>query len=268
VCLALSAGFNRSGVFMSVQANAWALLAGVFDYANVRFGLAFMRYDYGASFAWWSLSLEEQFYLVLPPLAFLCGRYLPILLIPVVVLQFGLVRSALLTVFRTDAILLGVLLACWEGHRSFPLIGAQIGRLPAALRIALVAVLLVCLGVLGTLNLSFNRFTLGEIALVSAALVYLAAQNTGLLLGEGALRRLMVAIGARSYALYLVHIPAFFAAREIWFRIGGQHGDLPVALTGAALLLVGAELNWRFVEQPLRARGTRIAAGFVARRTA
>ena len=267
LCLLLSAVFNRSGVFQSVHANAWAMLAGVLDFANLRFADAIYRYDYGASFAWWSLSLEEQFYVVLPPLAFLCGRFLPLLLLPVVLLTFGMPRTLVLMAFRTDAIILGVLLACWEPHATFARAGAWLKRLPAVLRAGLAVGLVLWLGVLGTHNPFFDRYTVGLVALVSAALVFMAAQDTGLILPEGAARRFMVWLGTRSYALYLIHIPAFLAARELWFRIGGAHGDAPVVATGFVLLFACAELNWRYVEQPLRRRGARIAAQFASARS-
>jgi peptidoglycan/LPS O-acetylase OafA/YrhL len=41
---------------------------------------------------------------------------------------------------------------------------------------------------------------------------------------------------------------------------------LPLALTGFGLLLVATELNYRFVEVPLRRRGARIAQR-IAQRT-
>ena len=107
-------------------------------------------------------------------------------------------------------------------------------------------------------------------ALLCVLLVLLAAQNRGALLPESWARRLLVAIGARSYALYLVHVPAYFAAREIMFRAAGgaapRGSEIPVALLAAALVVLCAELNWRLVERPLRRRGRTIAARFTARR--
>jgi peptidoglycan/LPS O-acetylase OafA/YrhL len=107
---------------------------------------------------------------------------------------------------------------------------------------------------------SLPPYDVGLMGVFSTALVFLAAQDRGLILDAGMMRRVMVWVGSRSYALYLIHIPAFFAAREIWFRIGGPSGDLLVALTAIGILLICAELNWRFVEQPLRRYGAGIAA--------
>jgi peptidoglycan/LPS O-acetylase OafA/YrhL len=71
--------------------------------------------------------------------------------------------------------------------------------------------------------------------------------------------------GSRSYAIYLIHIPAFLSAREIWFRLqppGTIFTDrfgIRFTYTAAILLLVSVELSYRFVEVPLRRRGAQIA---------
>jgi len=102
-------------------------------------------------------------------------------------------------------------------------------------------------------------YDIGLMAVFSAGLVWLAAQDCGLILPEGRLRRVLMWIGARSYALYLVHIPAYFTAREILFRLGVSVPDSLVGLAGVGLTFALAEANWRCVEQPLRRYGVRLA---------
>jgi peptidoglycan/LPS O-acetylase OafA/YrhL len=265
ICLAASAWFNRAGLFGSVATNAWAALAGALDFANIRLALIFGHHDYGTSFAWWSLSLEEQFYILLPPAAFLLRGRLQLILIALVALQFPLRPHSLWPVmFRNQAILLGVLLACWEPHPSFRRVGWHLARWPAFARWIPAAALVLMLGALGVAGPA-PRFMIGLIALTSAALVYLAAQDAGLIMQASALRRVMLWLGARSYALYLIHIPAFFAARELCFRLGAQDNEPAAAFLGLALLLIGAELNWRLLENPLRRRGARIAQRYAAK---
>ena len=53
--------FRDSGIFGSLRANLEATVAGFLHIANLRFLDTFMRTEYGASFVYWSLSLEEQF---------------------------------------------------------------------------------------------------------------------------------------------------------------------------------------------------------------
>ncbi len=266
IILAASAWFNQSGLFGTVATNTWAMLAGILDFANVRFAALFKQHFYGASFAWWSLSLEEQFYFLLPLACFVLRRRLGPLLLIFVLIQFPLpARSIWQEVFRNQAILMGVLLALWEARPSFSSLGVRLARLPIVVPRAIVALLLLSLGWLGKQGLTAPG-QIGAIALVSTALVYLAAQDRGLILGAGAARKILLWVGARSYAIYLVHVPAFFAAREIWLRLGGAGSDLKPALTALALIALAAELNWRCVEQPLRAHGVRVADRFVTSR--
>jgi len=80
------------------------------------------------------------------------------------------------------------------------------------------------------------------------------------------LRAALTWTGTRSYALYLVHVPAFCATRELWSRLlppgtpPGPHDLWRYLLTALPLLALGAEANYRLLELPLRRRGAAIAA--------
>jgi peptidoglycan/LPS O-acetylase OafA/YrhL len=72
-------------------------------------------------------------------------------------------------------------------------------------------------------------------------------------------------VGARSYALYLIHLPVYHAAVELWSRLnpavlksGGGHTLILLATALPPIFLL-ADLNYRFVEVPLRRRGARLA---------
>ena len=100
---------NHSGAFGTLHANVQATLAGVAQYANFRFAESFMRFEYGASFVYWSLSLEEQFYLLLPLLILVCRKRLVWVLLALVAVQLFTWRSALLMSIRTDALALSLI---------------------------------------------------------------------------------------------------------------------------------------------------------------
>ncbi|MGH8434016.1 MAG: acyltransferase family protein [Pseudomonas sp.] len=261
--------FNQSGVFGTLRTNLEATVAGVLQVANLRFAETFGRSEYGASFVYWTLSLEEQFYLILPLLILVTRRYLPYLLLALVVVQMLSTRTLLTVVFRTDAIALGVLLAIWSQHSTYAMVRPVfLSRSRAAGTLAM-AGLFFCLGVVGSEVLHVVSYKFSLVALLSVLLVWMASYNMDLFIPAGPLKRLLLWVGTRSYAIYLIHIPAFYLTREIWFRLqpGVAPGDelfFPFVLTAGALLIFLSELNYRLIETPLRLRGSAIAKGFLA----
>lgn len=258
---------NESGAFGTLSANLAATLAGILQYANFRFADSFFRYEYGVSFVYWSLSLEEQFYLLLPLLIFVSRRFLPWILVGVIAAQFFVWRTPLLMVLRTDALAWGVLLAL-ASHKAFYVCLEPTWLLRwRPLGLILAALLVLGLTRVSTEQHLWSVWRIGVIALFSAALVWLASYDRGYLTLPAPLQRLGLWLGSRSYGIYLIHIPAFFLTREIAFRL---YGDSALDGTHTLLFLVLAictivlcsEANYRYVELPLRARGTAIARRF------
>lgn len=264
VMLIASLAFNQTGAFGSFRTNLEATVAGVLQVANFRLAETFMQWPYGASFVYWSLSLEEQFYLLFPLLILLARRYLLYAMVFLVLLQFFLVRTPTLMFFRTDALALGVLLALWTQHSSYVLFKPNfLERHKYGLAVVLVA--LICLWVLGSDQLRSVNIKVGMIALVSAALVWLASYDRGYLGFPKLLSSLLIWLGARSYAIYLIHIPAFYFTRELWLRTDaaaqGFNDEFfyPFLMTAFLLIVVLSELNYRLLEVPLRDHGKRVA---------
>lgn len=256
--------FRESGTFGDLRANIEATVAGFLHIANLRFLDTFMRTEYGASFVYWSLSLEEQFYLLLPLVVLLTRRWLVPVLVLIVLYQLLQERTLAMMVFRCDGMLLGVLLAIWSRHPSYQLARPEFLRsLP--LRGALpLLVILGCLALLGSDELRIASHRMSVIALLSVLLVWIASYNDDLLMPQP-LRHLAVWLGARSYAIYLIHVPAFFLTREIWQRThpgatAGPEQLLAYIFMAGTLILICAELNYRWVEQPLRRHGAAVAA--------
>lgn len=263
---------NRSGVFGSVHANLMATLAGMVDVANFRFADAFFRYEYGASFVYWSLSLEEQFYLLLPLLVVVLRRRIDMLMIALLVIQLFLFRTPLAMSLRTDALALGVLLAIAAPGKLHAMLNPHSMLRLRALRVMVPGLLLVLLAVFASGDLQDWRYRISAIAATSALLVWLASYDENYLLPDGRMKRLMVWIGARSYAIYLIHIPVYFLLRELCFRLGTPNRtplDLPawlLALLAIGLIALLADLNYCYIEQPLREHGRRLADDFMRRR--
>lgn len=264
VMLIASLAVNQTGAFGPFRTNLEATVAGLLQVANFRFAEAFMQWPYGASFVYWSLSLEEQFYLLFPLVILLARRYLLHAMILLVLLQFFLVRTPALMAFRTDALALGVLLALWTQHSSYLLFKPDfLERHKYGLAVLLVA--LICLWVLGSGQLRSVNIKIGMIALISAALVWVASYDRGYLGFPKILSNLLIWFGSRSYAIYLIHIPAFYFTRELWFHTDaaaqGFNEDFfyPFVITAFLLIVVLSELNYRLLEAPLRDYGKRAA---------
>ena len=62
--LVLTLTFNSSGAFLTWEENLPSAISGLLGIANLRLGL--IVHGSGIAFPYWSLSLEEQFYLLLP----------------------------------------------------------------------------------------------------------------------------------------------------------------------------------------------------------
>jgi peptidoglycan/LPS O-acetylase OafA/YrhL len=208
----------------------------------------------------WSLSVEEQFYLVWPLFIFLLLRRLPKLVLPILIA--GTVLSVAvtthfsiaspdaafyLTPFRAYEFAIGAL-CVWAERWRWPATrfaqGARSGSWVLGLALIVFAML--------TFDEQGTTFP-GWLALVptiGTALMILSRRPDGLdgLLSNGFMRY----IGLRSYSIYLVHWPVLVFAQEL-------HGELTLLSSSLciALTVVIAEVLYRFVERPFRIHGTR-----------
>lgn len=287
VALLCTSLFNRSGIFGSPGRMGWDALAAVLQVANIHWADCYVgalqrcnvvdapqvvtALPTGWSLlVYWSLSLEEQFYLLAPLLLLACPRrWLRMGLLLALLLQLPLARPPLggLWFFRTDALLLGVGLA-WAAQAGVGQLSAdRVERWRWPLRLAALALVL-GLCALGAAPRSGYVGAVSAVAALSAGLVWIAGQDRSLLIGSGRLRALLLWLGSRSYSLYLAHLVVFFATREIWFRVQGSLQQPPTwaSLASAALLLlVCAEATHVLVERPLRQHGRAVARRWLQR---
>ncbi|MFN8124243.1 MAG: acyltransferase family protein [Thermoleophilia bacterium] len=211
----------------------------------------------------WSLSIEEQFYVLWPPLLAIALPRLPRRVL-VAAVAAGAAGSAALawvlwrpfedpsriyygTDTRAVALLAGAGLALLLA-RGRP----QLGRVPleAAGAVGLAGVVVAFL-TLGDLEERLYRGGFLLVALAAAVLVFAASDpRAGIarLLGV----RPMVWLGRRSYGIYLWHWPVIMLTRP------GVDVDLdgaPLLAVRVALTLAAAALSYRYVETPLRRNG-------------
>jgi peptidoglycan/LPS O-acetylase OafA/YrhL len=265
------------------------------DLLHVPVQLFFLR-DFAMSgmpslvFTWfvvtWSLAVEEQFYLVAPPLIrFLSLRSLATVLVATIclapVLRYALIRywpsGALNMAYysmpaRADALAWGILLALAWRRPEFRRFLLQHPRL-------LQSVLLILLLGAGALLPWFTRPP-GIVTLVPG-LTWLAALYGCLLLLvltqtegwiAGAFRwKALRWLGAISYCVYLLHLSFDLLAHRLLLRASPEIYDLPgvlVSLLALALTFGAATLSWRYFEKPLIRRGHGYSYGESAAKSA
>ncbi len=213
----------------------------------------------------WSLSVEEQFYIVWPivTVVFLGTRRslrFSVVCLCAAVLTTALWRASLAhghtvteagrlgirTDTRADALLLGALAAYLWTQRAVPRRGlAPTGGLAAAF-------LACCFLFVPPTNTFYNDGGYTLVAVAAAIIVLAVAEGTRAAthaFGWSPLR----SVGRVSYGLYLWHLPVFFAVAR--YTTGWR---APVRLTLALMLTVAFTMaSWKFVEVPCLRRKDR-----------
>jgi peptidoglycan/LPS O-acetylase OafA/YrhL len=170
---------------------------------------------------------------------------------------------------RFDGISLGVLLALFRGTTAYSVLESTfLAR--AWARIPLACLLVACIVIIPGGGAIVPKF-MSLVVAVCGVLVLIASFDKGYLIGPSVLRTVLVWIGERSFAIYLMHNTVVWIIREIWFRLwAGTPPTMPTAIPflAAAICMIAvlSDLSFRFFETPLRQRGKKIAAEFMADR--
>jgi len=224
-------------------------------------GIGCMNPDFNGVF--WSLSLEEQFYLLFAILAFfftyshLAKAYLAILVVSIAANYFFINGAfSLAWVLRPQGLIVGVLLAIHQDR-----VAALVARLSSRIRIlvCVLAIALIC-----TLPTMLDLdWSIPLLAAASAIAVSLSLPDGGI--SRGNLGSLLQWVGNRSYSLYLCHLPIIIIVREVSFRVAGEQSvssqssavfaiAFPTTLAAA---LFAAHLSVRHIENNRRMKISR-----------
>jgi peptidoglycan/LPS O-acetylase OafA/YrhL len=219
----------------------------------------------------WSLSIEEQFYLVWPMVVMLCNRrvltmisaaLVGVALVSKILLAFHGVRDetiGLLTICRIDGLAIGAFIALAMRHPD----GAVWSCLRRRSRAIAVIVAVAVVGE-AAMNGSFGNSTLYTtvgstvVALLFGATLIMAVESpASALISRVLQQRLLLVFGRYSYALYLFHLPITLM---IWRYLYSPHrylADLATTVPGQLLFyglvlslpLACAWLSWHGYEK-------------------
>jgi peptidoglycan/LPS O-acetylase OafA/YrhL len=204
----------------------------------------------------WSLSVEEQFYMIFPAFILLTWRFggraqvafmAVFAIVSITLAQWQIMmgdeaRAFFLLQTRIWELLVGALVAYWlASERGQTILLSGRFRHVALLGLVLIVFAVAAYGA-GTLFPGFAALLpcLGAAAVISFA----TPQN---LVGRILCWQPMVFVGLISYSLYLWHYPLFS-----FIRISMRSDNLVPMLAGCVAAFLLAYLSWRFVEKPVR----------------
>jgi peptidoglycan/LPS O-acetylase OafA/YrhL len=225
---------------------------------------------------YWSLSVEEQFYLLYPLfLLLVASTRQRVLALAGALVAISLVIRPLsggnplhqffYTQSRCDGLIYGCLLYFASVQPWFRQVRQALAASRWLMRAVVVMVSLVIASV-PAIGFS-NTFTIPVVCLLSAVLVGIAACEAGAIDFPSPVRLALDFVGRRSYTIYLIHIPLFYLTCELMYRYCRAAGipisselALQYALTFAVLMLVSTEAVYRLLERPMIRRGQRTSA--------
>ncbi len=233
----------------------WVLAGRSVDYLAEGVGVSPVQH-------FWSLAVEEQFYIVWPLLLVLVGwwvrrrsgaRLRPVMGVAIgLVIVPSLIWSVVMTASNPEAAFFVTPTRLWElGVGALVAIGAtwwlRVPRLVAVVLGWAGLVAVIASGVFLSSAVAWPGYAavwpvLGTAAVIVAGYTSGRAGAAGLLSWKPA-----VWVGGLSYSLYLWHWPLLVAAAGFWGELGGKRGLL---VAGASF--IPAYLSYRFVENPFR----------------
>ncbi len=245
--------------FHTVNAFASAAIPSLFYYSN------FSNADMGTFIHTWSLSVEEQFYLIWPIIVGVVLLKLKprnrIALIIILMVAFAAIRFDLefqrirwwnlYTWFytRADVLMAGALVACTTA--AWP------EKINSALRrfkpFALVAIPFVAYVFYSTFadHRWLYRWGLSAVALSCAIITFVAQFDSSGLLARILRSKFLVWFGKHSYGIYVYHMQIFWMFRHVIIFPETKLGLIAATLTKVTVALTLSWASYRWIESPL-----------------
>jgi peptidoglycan/LPS O-acetylase OafA/YrhL len=260
--------------FGSRLGNLSDAIAIFFHVANIHFWQCHTEArNCGINEFYWSLSLEEQFYIIVPFLFFFLKkeRLIQILSLIIILQLFIFFRSTwtFWGVIRTDGFAIGALLAIFKTNVSYEFIKPKFLISNGYKYFWIIFwIFMTLLLPMGSLSFNISPFGLGLATLSIGIIIWTASYNEGYFLFPKPLSNVLIFLGNRSYSLYLCHMTVIYLIREIIDRLGIQFIgniyliNLCLLLLFIIFILLFTEFNYRLIEIPFRDKGRLYAQSF------
>lgn len=256
--------FNRSGAFGSPAQNLQDAAAILLSVANIYFSACTTGIitGCGPNAIYWTVSLEQQFYLLFPVLILLRNRTIIVICILVFLFFAFVPRNVWIYYNRADTLAVGMVIGLFSQSALYQSIEPSkvLQNLPRAIPAATLLGFLL-FGTAGLIALGLYPAVPALVTVACGVIVLLVSYDRGYLFGPGTATDVMARIGERSYSIYLTHNLAMAASTETLLRLApsgttfGPSWDAATVVLAVMYLAAFTEASYRFIEVPFRAFG-------------
>lgn len=262
VVLFFSWYFQGIGKFGDFSKVVWHFGASIFSVENI-----YLTFDVIPQLSiYWSLSIEEQFYIIFPlVLIFLSKKKVLAVLLTAAVFQLLLPRpvdqSKIIFMVRYDALILGCFIYLWTFTSHYLNLRERLANKSKILFAAQILLFLAIMAIPVHMRGVWCMVGILDICcclIVAISVLQLKAFEFRSLAGK-----VFGYMGARSYAIYLCHIPVAFFLLSVDSLLGTHWAPQKIMgyqIFGTMILIfVAAEMSYQLIEKPLRKRGRVLA---------
>ncbi|WOI44033.1 acyltransferase [Acidovorax sp. BLS4] len=262
VVLFFSWYFQGVGKFGDVSKVIWHFGASILSVENI-----YLTFDVIPQLSiYWSLSIEEQFYIIFPLLLiFLPRKKVFAVLLVAAVVQLLLPRpvdqSKIIFMVRYDALILGCFIYLWTFTSHYLNVRGRLANRSQLLFAVQILLLLAIMAI--PVHMRGVWFMVGVLDICCCLIVAISVLQLKAFEFRAWAGKVFGYLGKRSYAIYLCHIPVAFLLLSADSLLGTHWAPQKIMdyqIFGTIVLIfVAAEMSYQLIEKPLRERGRVLA---------